>query len=282
LAADVTAKAKIRFPWVHSALNARYNERQAQKHHVQANRADGVIPASSPLTVRDMSGAVRQPAIRTLGFDEFRRLLAPPAERSRDTRVEFFDDGKIARLLVPSLLYGPDQKKTEEVFDQAFDQIRRRASTDLIIDIRGNGGGDSRMGDYVLRFVRPKQSAKPESFFTGKTFLLTDHLVFSSAVMFADAFRDYRVGTAVGYETGGTPSHYGYPRSFALKNSGIDFGVSSKHFNAPKPRPGDDEHGVLPDVAVNRELLVPFRKETDPMLAFALAYIRKSRENPPR
>jgi hypothetical protein len=39
------------------------------------------------------------------------------------------------------------------------------------------------------------------------------------------------------------------PRSFELKHSGIASGVSRTHFNAPRPRPGDDEHGVLPDVA---------------------------------
>ena len=104
--------------------------------------------------------------------------------------------------------------------------------------------------------------------------------MFSSAVMFADAFRDYSVGTIIGYETGGTPSHYGYPRTFELKNSRIDFGVSRTHFNAPKPRPGDDQHGVLPDIAVNRELLIPYRAEADPVLAFTLAHIRKNRENP--
>jgi len=109
--------------------------------------------------------------------------------------------------------------------------------------------------------------------------MLTDHLVFSSAVMFADAFRDYNAGTIIGYETGGTPSHYGYPRTFRLKNSGIDFGVSRTHFNAPKPTPGDDQHGVLPDVAVNRELLVPYMREADPVLAFTLAHIRQNREN---
>jgi C-terminal processing protease CtpA/Prc len=104
--------------------------------------------------------------------------------------------------------------------------------------------------------------------------------VFSSAVIFADAFRDYSVGTIVGCETGGTPSHYGDPRSFTLKNSGIDFGVSNTHFNAPKPRPGDDEHGVLPDVAATSELLVPYQSDADPVRAFTLAHIRKSRANP--
>ena len=54
------------------------------------------------------------------------------------------------------------------------------------------------------------------------------------------------------------------------------------HFDAPKPRPGDDQHGMLPDIAVNRELLIPYQAEADPVLAFALAHIRKSRENPRR
>jgi hypothetical protein len=39
---------------------------------------------------------------------------------------------------------------------------------------------------------------------------------------------------------------------------------------------------VLPDVAVNRGLLVPYQTEADPVLAFALAHIRQSRENPRR
>jgi hypothetical protein len=37
---------------------------------------------------------------------------------------------------------------------------------------------------------------------------------------------------------------------------------------------------VLPAVAVNRELLVPYMTEADPVLAFTLAHIRKNRENP--
>ena len=226
------------------------------------------------LKVRAIGGQTREQVVRTVDFADFQKL-ARPRKPSPGTQLDFFDDGRIARLVIPTLVYGADRKKSEEVFDKAFDQIKERQSSDLIIDIRGNSGGDSRMGDYVLRFVHAGLAGKPESFFAGNTYMLTDHYVFSSAVMFADAFRDYRAGTLIGYETGGTPSHYGYPRSFRLKNSGIELGVSRTHFNAPKPRPGDDRHGVLPDVPVTRELLVPYQGEADPVLSFTLAYIRK-------
>jgi hypothetical protein len=72
------------------------------------------------------------------------------------------------------------------------------------------------------------------------------------------------VGTIIGYETGGTPSHYGSPKSFRLKNSGIDFIVSTRYLTPMKALPGDDERGVLPDIAVNRELLIPYKDEPDP------------------
>jgi hypothetical protein len=64
-----------------------------------------------------------------------------------------------------------------------------------------------------------------------------------------------------------------------LQNIGIDFGVSRTHFNAPKPRPDDDEHGVLRDVAATRELLIPYQSKADPVPAIALAHIRQNRAN---
>jgi hypothetical protein len=83
-------------------------------------------------------------------------------------------------------------------------------------------------------------------------------------------FRDYAVGKIVGYETGGLPTSFGDIFNFTLHHSGIPVGVSHKLFRGPKPRPGDDEHGVLPDVPLNRDLLAPYRSEADPVLAYML------------
>jgi len=228
---------------------------------------------SYTLTLRDRSGATRQRPIQTVSLSSF-QMLARPRGGGAERRIEFLDSGRIAKLIIPNLLYDADRRKTEEFFDRAFGQIHDKGATRLIIDIRGNGGGDSRMGDYVLQFLR---GAGPSTatHFNGKTYLLIDHSVFSSAVMFAGAFRDYKVGTLVGYESGGTPSHYGYPRNFTLKNSGIAFRVSRTHFQSATPRPDDDRHGVLPDIPITRELLAPYQSEPDPALAFTLAAIRK-------
>ncbi len=66
--------------------------------------------------------------------------------------MDFFDGGKIARLIYPSFRFGDGEKKQ---IDDAFRRIREvthSESSSLLIDLRGNGGGDSRMGDYIFHY----------------------------------------------------------------------------------------------------------------------------------
>ncbi len=118
---------------------------------------------------------------------------------------------------------------------------------------------------------------KPAAFFTGQTYLLIDNGTFSSATDFAAMFRDYNVGTILGYETGGVPTSFGDMHMFTLRHSAIPCGVSFKRFYAPKPKPGDDVRGVQPDVPWNDALLKDFANERDPGLAFTLRYLRDHR-----
>ncbi len=73
------------------------------------------------------------------------------------------------------------------------------------------------------------------------------------------------------------PTAYGDVYNFSLKNSGISCSVSWKQFFSPKPRAGDDEHGVLPDVPVGEKMLAEFRGEADPVLAVAVKYSLQQR-----
>jgi C-terminal processing protease CtpA/Prc len=190
----------------------------------------------------------------------------------------------------------------------------------LIIDIRGNGGGSSEMGDFIMKYISErevrsfskiqmkvseellgnpgkllglehltrlrglnvtvrfdeKKQQKPDSFFNGKVYLLVDNETFSSASDFAAMFRDYECGKILGYETGGLPACFGEVVKMTLANSGVDFGVSSKKFFGPRPRPGDDEHGILPDIPMTEELLSKF-KTGDPVLSFAVDYVKNAK-----
>jgi hypothetical protein len=96
------------------------------------------------------------------------------------------------------------------------------------------------------------------------------------AVTFAAMVRDYKAGTIVGYETGGTPDMFGGPHPFTLKHSRIPCDVAWTENLPAKVWPGDDVHGVLPDVTVNEDKLADFRSEPDPVLAFTLRYVRSS------
>lgn len=298
---------------------------------------------SLTLKLRDINGKESERKVQTVGVDDFEKLSlgarATKLEqlRRQGTQVSFVDSGKIAYFLYPGFNYSDDEKKK---IDSIFHTIKDKGSKDLIIDLRGNGGGASPMGcfiisyihegefhefskirvkvsqdmlspsEYLLRMWRSREDAdfqtkvqeelvkryaglegmvvteqgqdesvpKPDAFFSGRVFLLVDNGTFSSAVGFATIFRDYGMGTILGYETGGIPIQFGNQLGFMLEHSNIQCGVSWKQFFPSKPRPGDDEHGIIPDIPMNDKLLRPYQKEDDPVLAFTLDHIKKTRQ----
>jgi len=288
----------------------------------------GLLASTSSLSLK-LRNAQRKQSERSVGtvsIADFQKLDDKSLERLRQhldqgTQVHFLDSDRIAHFVYPAFRSSEDEKKK---IDGIFKEIKARKSLDLIIDIRGNGGGTSNVGDFIFTYLHKgrfcqfsgsrnrlsadvlssvakdwgipedaeidglivtwrtsEQSArKPRAFFTGRTFLLVDNGSFSSAVGFASMFRDYGIGEILGSETGGIPNCFGDQYSFNLKNSGIPCGVSWKQFFCPKPRPGDDEHGILPDIPMSDKLLRAYQKEDDPVLAFTLDHIKKTRRSP--
>ena len=293
----------------------------------------GSAGASVPLRVRDAGGAVREHTAGTLDFSEYARLRAP-ARPSRAAGLHSFDGGKIAHWVYPAFSSGDAEKAA---IDELIRRICDSGAADLIIDLRGNGGGVSTTGDYIFRRIwrEPVEQAsetrvklspeaivemrkhlpwmpraaeklfeanrgkvvssrdpaarglyaeaeklrppepKPAAVYSGRLWLMVDNGVFSSANIFTSAFRDYAMGTTVGYETGQPPVHFGNFQGFRLKHSRIPYRVSTQQFFPVKPRPGDEEHGIVPDVRLNTAALAPYRQESDPELAFTLDLVRR-------
>jgi hypothetical protein len=280
--------------------------------------------------LRDGQGREREEKAKTISTAQFQRLQSSARAtklvelRQRGSQVRFLDSDRIAHFIYPSFDLNEQEKKK---INDIFKQIKAKRSRDLIVDIRGNGGGNSGMGDFIFSYLygkkftsfsmtraklshdllalyakagqlpadadidgivatgrateRTEESVpKPEAFFTGRAFLLVDNGTFSSASNFAAMFRDYGVGKILGYETGGLPVCFGDVYPFTLDHSEIPCGVSWKQFFGPKPRPGDDEHGVIPDVPMNDALLLSHRNEEDPVLAFTIDHIKKTRPGP--
>ena len=111
--------------------------------------------------------------------------------------------------------------------------------------------------------------------FDGRVYALIGPATFSSASGFAAVLEDFEIAMLVGEETGGLRECFGDCPRFTLPNSSLQFTVSHKLFFAPKPRPGDDKRGVVPDIAINDELLAGYMDAEDPVLAFTLNMIEE-------
>jgi hypothetical protein len=236
--------------------------------------------------------------------------------RRQGTQLRLLDDGKVAHLIFPECKLGDEEEKKiaaafhrireaktgdlildirgnpggrTPIVDYLFRFLhagKTRSSAKIATRYPGGvvpkallEGTTPPAGPLPLRvLVYPERTLpRPADFFTGRTWLLIDHGTASSALVLAMLVRDYQAGTIAGYETSGVVEAFGSANEFTLKNSGIHCRVSDKRIWPDKPRPGDDRHGVIPDLPLDRGLLAPYRHEPDPALAWLLDRIRKGR-----
>jgi hypothetical protein len=156
---------------------------------------------------------------------------------------------------------------------ELFAAVHDRGLGAVVIDLRGNGGGDSAVAGEIARYlavdtfrvfggadVREGDAVQtyvgePEPvdhvagpLFAGPVVVLTDGGTFSSAVNLAAAFQDQGMARVVGETPDGMPSAYGDLVTTRLPASGVEVAVSTKRFlrvDAAEP-----DAPLVPDVEV--------------------------------
>ncbi len=103
--------------------------------------------------------------------------------------------------------------------------------------------------DFVVLDHNEKKPINNCHYFKGNLFLLTNNSTFSAAATFAGIFKNLKMGTIIGEETGGTISYFGDFWFLSTPNSKIKFYVSPKQFI----QYGGEEYdrGVVPDYIVS-------------------------------
>ncbi len=178
-------------------------------------------------------------------------------------------------------------KKFSDFLDSTFTVIKKNNIQRLVIDLRNNGGGDSKLAEALFNYIANKPykqferaeiknsveagrvnnknskkngtitvisdtplitPKKPPNKFTGTAYLLTSHVTFSSAHALAVAFKCYTMGTIVGEETGGIFAPFGDLIEIKLPNTHLQGWCSHKKF--VHPCADDGLHGVKPDVEI--------------------------------
>ncbi len=200
--------------------------------------------------------------------------------------------------------------------DSAFQVIKKNDIKNLIIDVRGNGGGRSIVVDSLMNYLTSKPYAQyqkietrisndlkayykekyPEKYneikdfkinellttlgdtsiplnnnyrYKGNLFLLTSNTTFSAAATFAGLFKELKLGTIIGEETGGTIEYYGDFWYITLPNTGLQFHISPKRF--VQYGGTNMEKGVMPDFVVPNK--------NDSIVNFTINLIAKGHNN---
>ena len=92
--------------------------------------------------------------VRSMSALEFYRMLAPvryPRDQKPESAADlkFLDGGRIAVLTIRQFVGSAGGR----FFDDAFEQIQRQMSGNLIIDVRNNSGGADELGKKLLAFL---------------------------------------------------------------------------------------------------------------------------------
>ncbi len=153
-----------------------------------------------------------------------------------------------------------------------FKSVREEGVHSVIVDLRGNPGGNSLVAYEFLRYLpvesyevggsnvrfgpviwknKPGQQENQQAdyVFSGDVYVLTGTDTFSSAMDFATLLSDNRLGTVVGEIPGNMPSSYGDILYFQTPNALLVFTVSYKYFIRPDATKTDLP--LLPDLQVS-------------------------------
>lgn len=199
------------------------------------------------------------------------RSLGGEADEEAPQSMTRTDDGvlivRIAEIVERS---SGDFARFSETLEQTLAQAPPRA---VLIDIRGNPGGDNSLIDPLVRvLVRERVLWAP-----GRLFVATDGGTFSAAIQLTTALARWTPAIFIGEPTGGAPNHHGDAQRIVLPSSGLTLRVSSLYWQMTGPRDRRDAIAPLVDAPPRVE---DIRNRMDPALRFIRAAVRESRAAP--
>jgi hypothetical protein len=180
--------------------------------------------------------------------------LETPTHNLKAYQKEFNIDDNYAIFELNNMIY--DQAYIS-FLNNFFTEVKNNNIENIIIDLRENGGGNSKCANEFLSFLkinsyigygsiiryrfleisyRPKKVTfknHHEVAFDGNLFVLTSRKTFSSAAMFTTLLHDNNLAYIIGEPIGNEPSMYGDMLNYQMPNSKLGFSTTYKYFIRP-------------------------------------------------
>lgn len=236
-----------------------------------------IVKALSKTAIWDNRKARYPNRVFTRSFDVKKgdgiTLKIDTATKTAILTIKDFDKGILKKA------YGQSFKKTIKNY---MAQINQSGSTNLILDLRNNQGGDLEHGKYLLSYLlrepftaiegyakvaHPEESnetkrnqatkgaalgtVQPKAdAFKGNLYLLVNGGSFSNSGIVSSAIQHYKRGTILGEETGGNRCVLSADeKTVTLPNTGVQIYVPKLQFNI-REKAQNNGHGVVPDFRI--------------------------------
>lgn len=192
-------------------------------------------------------------------------------DKSKDSSPELSfklrDQSKIGILTINSFGYYGEVEMFQNFVDSVFSEIRQNKTENLILDLRGNSGGDPFCAAYLWAYLEPMSLPyfedhygkydtlanpipKAQNSFNGHLFTLIDGHGFSTTGHFCGLLKFHKVGKFIGSELGSTYTCTGNATYPPLKNTGIMVGTARVRRYSAAVKNMDATRGVMPDYEI--------------------------------
>ena len=205
--------------------------------------------------------------------------------------LKLLKENSTAILKIPSFIFYDRVEYFKSFLDSSFSEIKNKGINNLILDLRGNDGGDPFCAVPLLSYLekepvryfakeygRYAEFAEPiplaENHFTGNLYTLIDKHCGSTNGHFCALLKYNKIGKFVGEEGGSTYKCNARTEEFLLSNTRMIVNVARETFSAAVEGM-DKTKGVQPDYYIE-QTYKDFLSETDTVMDFTLDLIKRN------
>lgn len=224
--------------------------------------------------------------ISPISFAEMRAAASGDDGNGLEFEVLADDDAAVIRIATFDFYSDSAKGEFREFIDQSFADVSERNVSNVILDLRGNLGGDPFAAIHLLSYMAPDpvpyfkdpdpffaETAKPielaaNNRFGGQLYVLIDGLCLSTTGHLLSLMKYHGIGVMIGEETGSTYTCNDGKTRVTLKNTRFRIYMAREQF-ATAVEGMRSDRGIIPDHPVKRNA-TDIARDHDTVLRYTL------------